>query len=47
MQGMHIHIGLLDFLIFVAYLIIAKFFLHTLAGLTADGPLGQALSFLS
>lgn len=44
---MHIHLGLIDFLIFVLYLVIAKFLIHMLTGALVNTPFGEALAFLA
>lgn len=43
---MHVHIGVADFLIVAAYLLILGFFLRTLAARYADTPFGEALAFI-
>lgn len=43
---MQVHVGLPQFLVFVAYLIIAGFFLRVLAARYSERPLGKALSFI-
>lgn len=43
----HVHIGVLDFLIVWAYIIIGRFLFNALAGLNANNPLGQALAVVA
>lgn len=46
MNGVHLHVSVLDFFIIVAYLLIAQFLLRVLAIKLGDKPLGQALGAL-
>lgn len=43
---MHFHASVTDFLIFLAYLIVADFLLRAAAVKFADKPLGRALAFI-
>jgi hypothetical protein len=43
---MHFHASVTDFLVFLAYLIVAGFILRAAAVKFADRPLGRALAFI-
>lgn len=44
--GVHLHVSVLDFLIVLAYLVIAQFLLRALAAHTSNTPFGKALGAL-
>lgn len=44
--GVHLHVSVLDFLIVLAYFVIAQFLLRTLAAHLSDKPVGKALGAL-
>lgn len=44
---MHVHVGVLDFLVVWAYILIGRFIANTLAVRFAHTPIGQALSLIA
>ena len=42
----HVHIGFLEFAVFMLYLVIGGFLLHVLEISMHGNPIGQALSFI-
>lgn len=46
MNAVHLHVSVLDFLIVVAYMLIASFLWRALAGKLADKPIGRAMGAL-
>lgn len=45
-SGVHLHVSVLDFLVIVAYMIIANFLWRVAAAHLADKPIGQAMGAL-
>ncbi len=43
---MHVHVGALNALIFLAYLLIVGFSVRVISARFPDSPLGQALAFI-
>lgn len=46
MDGVHLHVSVLDFLVVSAYFLILMFLLRALAAKFADKPFGKALGAL-
>ena len=42
---MHLHVGLMEFLVFCAYAVLFNFFARALAARFADTPLGEGLAY--
>lgn len=42
----HVHVGVIEFVTFVAYLLIALFLLRTVEVTYPDSPFGKALAYL-
>lgn len=45
-QGVHLHVSVLDFLIVAAYMVIASFIWRVIAAHFADKPIGAAMGAL-
>lgn len=43
---MHVHVGALQAVVFLAYLLIIGFLLRTAAAVWKDRPIGKALAFI-